>query len=114
MEQEMQDLLEAVQISPKFVRLSPHKLLAFNDYLAANRFSVSRMEAVKIAGERTGRRLDYDILANRAFEGAWEIFMDPERSRALVKEIVEDALLEGGEFEFLVWAEEVPDWADEP
>ena len=114
MEQEMQAPLETVESGNKSVRLSPHKLLAFNDYLATNGFSVSRMEAVKIAGERTGRRLDYDILANRAFEGAWEIFMDPERSRALVKEIVEEAMLEGGKFEFLVWAEEVPDWEDEP
>ena len=114
MEQEMQDLLEAVESGNKFIRLSAEKLLAFNDYLAANGFSVSRMEGVKIAGERTGRRLDFDILASRSYEDTWEIFMDPERSRVHVKELVEEALREGGKFEFLVWAEEVPDWEDEP
>lgn len=108
MEQEMQELFEAVQTGSKFVRLPAERLLSFNDILAAKGFSVSRMEAVKTGGRHTGRRLEYDILANREYEDAWAIFLDPERSRLHVREIVDQAGREGGRFEFLVWAEEPP------
>ena len=109
MENEMQELMFEVVNSKKYVRLSAEQLLAFNDYLADAGFSIARMEATKTAGGKTGRRFDYDILVLPEHEEIMAIFMDPERSRAHVKDIVDQAGREGGSFEFLVWAEKPSD-----
>jgi hypothetical protein len=105
MEQQMRAFMEETLNGAKYVRLSRDQLLAFNNYLADAGFSIARMEAVKTEGDRTGRRFDYDILALPDHKEIWAIFMDPERSRDHVKEIVDQTIREGGTFEFLVWAE---------
>jgi len=85
------------------------QLCAFNNYLADAGFSIARMEATKTAGGRTGRRLDYDVLVMPEHEEDWTFFADPDRSRAHDVNIVDQAVREGGTFEFLVWAEKPSD-----
>jgi hypothetical protein len=94
-----------IVVGRSFARLSTDQLIAFNDYLADAGFSISRMETIKKEGTQTGFRLDYHILANPSDEEIWDIFLDPQRSRAYVKGIVDETILEGGTFEFLVWAD---------
>lgn len=92
-----------------FVYVEPSEdLLKFNDFLERAGYSVARLEVVKVRGEKTGRRFEYDFLANRQDSEAWQIFVDPGRSAANVRSIVYRAIREGGEFRFLVWAEEPP------
>lgn len=105
MEDKMQAFMQELLHGKKYVRLSLDQLHAFNSYLANAGFSISRMEATKTAGARTGRRLDYDILVLPEHEEGWSIFADPDRSRAHLVDIVDQAVREGGTFEFLVWAE---------
>ena len=105
MEQELLAQMLEVVDGRKSVRLSADQLIAFNDYLADAGFSISRMETIKMEGSQTGFRLDYHILANPSDEEIWDIFLDPERSRTYVKGMVDETIMEGGVFEFLVWAE---------
>ncbi len=109
MEDKMQAFMHELLRGKKYVRLSLDQLRAFNNYLADAGFSISRMEATKTAGGRTGRRLDYDVLVLPEHEEGWAIFSDPARSRAHVMDIVDQAVSEGGTFEFLVWAERPSD-----
>ena len=78
----MQALMSEVLHGKKYVRLSLDQLRVFNNYLADAGFSISRMEAIKTAGSKAGRHLDYDILALPEHEGVWATFTDPERSGA--------------------------------
>jgi len=105
MEDKMKAFMHELLHGKKFVRLSLDQLRAFNNHLAVAGFSISRMEATKTAGTRTGRRLDYDILVLPEHEEGWATFADPYRSMAHVVDIVDQAVSEGGTFEFLVWAE---------
>lgn len=109
MEQNMQAFMRELLHGKKYVRLSLDQLSVFNNYLADAGFSISRMEAIKTAGRKAGRRPDYDILVLPEHEVVWATFADPERSRAHVKDIVDQAGREGGSFEFLVWAEKPSD-----
>ncbi len=116
MKQEMQDLLERVlfgAFAAKSVVLPTEKLIAFNDYLADAGCSITRMEVTKTEGNRAGRRLEYDIFVDMKYEESRAIFMDPERSRAHVKEIVDQTLNDGGTYEFRVWAERIEIDSDE-
>jgi hypothetical protein len=109
MEDKIQAFMHELLHGKKYVRLSLDQLRAFNNHLAVAGFSISRMEATKTAGARTGRRLDYDILVLPEHDEGWAIFANPDRSRAHVSDLVDQAVREGGTFEFLVWAEKPSD-----
>jgi hypothetical protein len=108
MAEKFEEMLERLETGA-FVYVEPSsKMLQFNDYLASRGYSVARLETVKIHGERPGRRFAYDFLANRSYPEEWHIFLDPQRSAANIREIVRQALSEGGEYRYLVWAEIPP------
>jgi hypothetical protein len=105
MREEFDEMLRRIETGA-FVYVTPSRtMLEFNDYLASRGYSVARMETVKMEGSQTGFRLDYHILANPSDEEIWDIFLDPERSRTYVKGMVDETIMEGGVFKFLVWAE---------
>ena len=86
-------------------------MLEFNEYMASRGYSVARLEVVRVqGGSRTGRTFKYDFLANAGlgYEEEWQIFLDPQRSAANIRDIVRRALSEGGEYQYLVWAEVPP------
>lgn len=95
-----------------FVRVEPSKeMLEFNEFMASRGYSVARLEVVRVrGGSRTGRTFEYDFLANESpgYEEEWQIFLDPQRSAANIRDIVRRALSEGGEYRYLVWAEVPP------
>lgn len=95
-----------------FVRVEPSKeMLEFNEFMASRGYSVARLEVVRVrGGSRTGRTFAYDFLANESpgHEEEWQIFLDPQRSAENIRDIVQRALSEGGEYRYLVWAEVPP------
>lgn len=111
--EEMLDRLE----TGAFVYVEPSsKMLEFNEYMASRGYSVARLEVVRVQGDGPGRAFEFDFLANArpGYEKEWQIFLDPQRSAANVRDIVRRALSEGGEYKFLVWAEIPPeeDWPE--
>ena len=108
MREKFEEMLEQLEAGA-FVYVEPSSaMLEFNEYLAASGYSIPRLEVVKVQGHRTGFRMDFFFLANKDYEEEWQILLDPQRSAANIREIVQGALSEGGEYRYLVWAEIPP------
>lgn len=110
MHENFDDMLERLEAGD-FVRVEPSSvMLEFNEYMASRGYSVARLEVVRLRGHGPGRAFEFDFLANRSPRHAeeWQIFLDPQRSAANTRDIVQRALSEGGEYRYLVWAEVPP------
>jgi hypothetical protein len=111
MREEFEEMLEQLEAG-KFVYVEPSSvMLEFNEFMASRGYSVARLVVVRVrGGSRTGRTFEYDFLANKSpgYEKEWQIFLDPQRSAANIRDIVRRALNEGGEYQYLVWAEVPP------
>lgn len=110
MREEFDEMLELLEAGA-FVRVEPSsKMLEFNDYLASRGYSIARLEVVRLQGQGPGRAFEYDFLANKSprHEKQWQIFLDPQKSAANIRDTVHRALSEGGEYRYLVWAEVPP------
>ncbi len=111
MQSEFDEMLEKLETGA-FVRIEPSsKMLEFNEFLASRGYSVARLEVVRLKGDGPGRAFEYDFLANAGpgYEREWQIFLDPQKSAANIRDIVRRALSEGGEYRYLVWAEVPPE-----
>ncbi len=107
MQKEFDEMLDKLETGA-FVYVEPSsKMLEFNEYMALRGYSVARLEVVRLRGQGPGRAFEFDFLANRSpgYEKQWQIFLDPQRSAANIRNIVQRAQGKGGEYRFLVWAE---------
>ncbi len=110
MQREFDKMLDKLETGA-FVYVEPSsRMLEFNEYMASRGYSVARLEVVRLQGPGPGRAFEYDFLANESSgnERQWQIFLDPQRSAANIRDIVQRALSEGGEYRYLVWAEVPP------
>ena len=110
MREKFEEMLKQLETGA-FVRVEPSsEMLKFNEYMASRGYSVARLEVVRLRGQGPGRAFEYDFLANESSgnERQWQIFLDPQRSAANIRDIVQRALSEGGEYRYLVWAEVPP------
>ena len=91
MREEFEEMLDQLEAG-KFVYVEPSSvMLELNEFMASRGYSVARLEVVRIrGGSRTGRTFEYDFLANRSpgYEKEWQIFLDPQRSAANIRDIV--------------------------
>lgn len=110
MREKFEEMLEQLETG-SFVRIEPSSaMLEFNKFMASRGYSVARLEVVRLRGDGPGRAFEFDFLANEGpgYEKQWQIFLDPQRSAANIRDIVQRALSEGGEYRYLVWAEVPP------
>jgi hypothetical protein len=110
MREKFEEMLEQLETGA-FVRIEPSsEMLEFNEFMASRGYSVARLEVVRLQGDGPGRAFEFDFLANAGpgYEEEWQIFLDPQRSAANIRDIVRRALSEGGEYRYLVWAEIPP------
>lgn len=110
MQSEFDEMIDKLETGA-FVYVEPSsKMLEFNEYMASRGYSVARLEVVRLRGQGPGRAFEYDYRATTepGFEEDWQIFLDPQRSAANIRDIVRRAMSEGGEYKYLVWAEVPP------